>query len=127
MKLGALLKWLILIRGVVLKGWSRKFAVRHFYNGRGMLRVLYENLMKSPKVFIGLFFIDKNILNVNILIMHTNIIVVNNDKKVITKKFVGWKTRVDHIKTPLSTFIHSFCKLDHFSTLWKIVYNYETV
>jgi hypothetical protein len=127
MKLGALLKWGILIRGVVLKGWSRKFAVRHFYNGQGKLKVLYKNLMKSPKVFIGLFFTDKNILNVKIVMIHTNIIVVNNDKKVVTKKFVGWKTRVDHIKISLSKFIHSFCKLDHFSTLWKIVNNYETV
>jgi hypothetical protein len=48
MKLGALLKWGILIKGVILKGWPSKFAVRQFYNGQGKLKVLYKNLMKSP-------------------------------------------------------------------------------
>jgi len=48
MKLGVLLKWGILIKGVISKGWPRKFAVRHFYNGQGKLKVIYKNLMKSP-------------------------------------------------------------------------------
>jgi hypothetical protein len=48
MKLGALLKWGIFNKGVILKGWPRKFAVRHFCNGYRKLKVFYENLMKSP-------------------------------------------------------------------------------
>jgi hypothetical protein len=90
----------ILIR-VVLKGWPWKFAVRHFYNGQGKLRVLYENLIKSPKVFIGLFYIDKNILNVKIVIIHTNIKIKKlliMIKKVTTKKVCMTESRVDHIK-----------------------------
>jgi hypothetical protein len=35
MKLRALLKWGFLIKGVILKGWPRKFAVRHFTKEKG--------------------------------------------------------------------------------------------
>jgi hypothetical protein len=41
MKLGMLLKWGILIKGEVSKGWPRKFyALRQFINGSGKQKVL---------------------------------------------------------------------------------------
>ncbi len=49
MKLGALLKWGgILIKGVVLKGWPRKFAVRRFLTDKGSGKNSCKNLRKSP-------------------------------------------------------------------------------
>jgi hypothetical protein len=51
MKLGALLKWGNFNKGVILKGWPMKFAVRHFLQWIKEAESFYENLMKSPKHF----------------------------------------------------------------------------
>jgi hypothetical protein len=43
----SVIKWGILIKGVILKGWPRKFAVRRFYNTTGAAESSYKKLMKS--------------------------------------------------------------------------------
>jgi hypothetical protein len=48
MKLGAFLKWGILIKGVISKGWPRKFCSEMFLQWTGEAESSYENLMISP-------------------------------------------------------------------------------
>jgi hypothetical protein len=48
MKSGALLKWGILKKGVISKGWPKRFCSEMFLQRTGEAESSYENLMISP-------------------------------------------------------------------------------